>query len=48
MISLVGFIAAVVFLTSDAGRLTTGALLIFLAESFVGLLVIAALFGVFK
>jgi len=48
MLTVAGILAVIVFLTSDVGKLTTGALLIFLAESFVGMLIIAALFGVFK
>jgi hypothetical protein len=48
MLTIAGILAVIAFITSDVGKLTTGGLLIFLAESFVGMLLIAALLGVFK
>lgn len=48
MLTIAGLIAFVAVLLTNNGRFAVGSLLVFFAESFVGLLIIAALLGVFK
>lgn len=48
MLTIAGVLAVIGFLLTDSGKLITGGLLIFIAESFIGMLIIAALLGVFK
>lgn len=48
MLTVAGVLAVAAFLLTDVGKLVTGSVLIFLAESAIGLLIIAALLGVFK
>jgi len=48
VLTVVGVLAVLSFIMTDVGKLTIGSLLVFIAESFVGVLIIAALLGVFK